>query len=143
MSPYRDTRPYVGLNPMRLQNAPGSRIDPPVSLPNATAASSAATAAAEPPLDPPGTRSRSYGLRVTPSAEFSHELPIANSSMFVLPTGTQPASSRRPTAVAVYGATQCSRILLPHVVRVPVKHILSLTAIGTPAIGRSSPARTR
>src|SRR5215469_7222687 len=99
MRPYRDTRPYVGLNPMRLQNAPGSRIDPPVSLPSATAASNAATAAAEPPLEPPGTRVRSYGLRVTPSAEFSHELPIANSSQFALPIGTQPASSKRATAV--------------------------------------------
>ena len=91
----------------------------------------------------PGTRPGSYGLRVTPSAEFSHELPIANSSRFVLPIGMQPASRRRATAVAVYGATQCSRILLPAVVRVPVKHMLSLTASGTPASGRCSPAATR
>src|SRR5580700_2874183 len=124
-------RPYVGLKPMRLQNAPGSRMDPPVSLPKPMAASRAATAAADPPLEPPGTRERSYGLRVTPSAEFSHELPIANSSRFVFPIGMQPASSIRATAVAVYGAIQCSRILLPHVVRVAVRHMLSLTASGT------------
>src|SRR5208283_4544209 len=116
MSPYLETRPYVGLKPTRLQNAAGSRIEPPVSLPIPIAASQAATDAAEPPLEPPGTRVRSYGFFVTPSAEFSHELPIANSSMFALPIGTQPASSKRCTAVAVYGATHCSRILLPAVV---------------------------
>ena len=71
------------------------------------------------PSNRPARASRSYGLRVTPSAEFSHELPIANSSMFALPIGTAPASSSRATAVAVYGAVQCSEILLPHVVRVP------------------------
>ncbi len=47
--------------------------------------SSAATAAAEPPLEPPGIRSRSQGFRVTPKKEVSVEEPMANSSMFVLP----------------------------------------------------------
>ena len=50
-------------------------------------------------------------MRVTPSAEFSHELPIANSSQFAFPIGIAPASSIRATAVAVYGATQCSKNL--------------------------------
>ena len=44
-----------------------------------------ATAAAEPPLEPPGTRSGATGLRTGPNAEFSVEEPIANSSQFVLP----------------------------------------------------------
>ena len=57
----------------------------------------AATAAAEPPEEPPGTRSRSQGLCVGKYAEFSVEEPIANSSMLVLPTMTAPASSRRST----------------------------------------------
>ena len=42
----------------------GWRIEPPVSVPSASGASPAATAAAEPPLEPPGMRSRSQGLRV-------------------------------------------------------------------------------
>jgi len=54
-----------------------------------------ATAAAEPAEEPPGTRSRAQGLCVGPKAEFSPEEPIANSSMFVLPTITKPASSSR------------------------------------------------
>jgi hypothetical protein len=61
----------------------------------------AATDAAEPPDDPPGTRSVSHGLRAAPNAEFSFDEPIANSSQLVLPTTTAPASSKRSTAVAV------------------------------------------
>jgi hypothetical protein len=61
----------------------------------------AATAAADPPEDPPGTRPVSQGLRTGPNAEFSFDEPIANSSQLVLPTTTPPAASRRSTAVAV------------------------------------------
>ena len=41
--------------PVKLQKAAGWRIDPPVSVPVAAGASSADTAAAEPPELPPGT----------------------------------------------------------------------------------------
>ena len=61
----------------------------------------AATAAADPPDDPPGTRDVSCGLRVGPKAEFSVELPMANSSRLVLPTTAAPAASSLVTAVAV------------------------------------------
>ena len=54
--------------------------------------SSAATAAAEPPEEPPGMRVVSHGLRVAPNAEFSVELPIANSSMFNRPKRIAPAA---------------------------------------------------
>ena len=91
-SPKRLTRPYVGFIPTQPQNAPGCRIDPPVSEPSATIASPAPTAAADPPDEPPGTRSRSQGLPVRKNAECSVEEPIANSSMFVLPTITAPAT---------------------------------------------------
>src|ERR1039458_7880379 len=60
-------------------------MDPPVSDPSATAAVPCATAAAEPPLDPPGTRSCASGLRTGPNAEFSFDDPMANSSQLVLP----------------------------------------------------------
>ncbi len=63
----------------------------------------AATAAAEPPEEPPGTRARSHGLRVGLKALFSVDEPIANSSMFVLPTTIAPAASSRATAVAAKG----------------------------------------
>lgn len=54
----------MGFRPTTPHKDAGWRIDPPVSEPSEQIASSAATEAAEPPLDPPGTRSRSQGLRV-------------------------------------------------------------------------------
>ena len=66
----------------------------------ATGAMSAATQAAEPPLEPPGARVTSQGLRTGPNAEFSLEPPIANSSMFVLPTITASAARKRATTSA-------------------------------------------
>ena len=82
-------------------SAAGWRIEPPVSVPIAHGASPAATAAALPPEDPPGTRSRSHGLRTGPKAEFSLEDPIANSSWLVFASSAAPASLSRDTAVAV------------------------------------------
>lgn len=87
------------------QKLPGWRIDPPVSLPSDNVAMPAATAAAEPPEDPPGTRSRSQGLLVVPKYEVSVDEPNANSSIFVLPRQMPPASSVLATQVAVNGLT--------------------------------------
>ena len=55
----------VGFKPTTPQQAAGCRIEPPVSVPNAPGHWPEATAAAEPPDDPPGVRVRSHGLRVT------------------------------------------------------------------------------
>jgi hypothetical protein len=104
-SPYRETRPYEGLMPTTPQNAAGQRTDPPVSLPSARSASPAATAAADPPEEPPGTRSGSWGFRVGPNSDVSVVVPIPNSSMLALPTTVAPASSSRSTTVASYGGT--------------------------------------
>ena len=64
--PYRETAPYVGFMPTIPQSAAGWRIEPPVSVPIAQGAVPPATAAADPPDEPPGTRSRSHGLRTGP-----------------------------------------------------------------------------
>src|SRR4051794_29200897 len=100
MRPYRDTRPYDGLKPTTPQSAAGWRIEPPVSEPSDSGTICAATAAADPPLEPPGVRSSAHGFRVGPNAEFSVEDPIANSSQLVLPTMTAPAASSRSTTPA-------------------------------------------
>ena len=76
----------MGFSPTVPQKAEGSLTEPPVSVPTAALAMPAATAAAEPPLEPPGTRSRSHGLRVVWKADDSVVEPMANSSRFVLPT---------------------------------------------------------
>ena len=86
--------------PTTPHRAAGWRIEPPVSEPRASGTKPAATAAAEPPDDPPGTRPVSWGLRVGPKAEVSVEEPMANSSMLVLPTTTAPAARSRVTTVA-------------------------------------------
>ena len=95
----------------------------------------AATATADPPLDPPGMRSSAHGLFAGPNAEFSVDDPIANSSQLVLPTMTAPAACSRSTTVASYGGTNVSRIRDDAVVRMPRVQMLSLSATGTPASG--------
>jgi len=91
--------------PTTPQKAAGWRIDPPVSDPSASGVMRAATATADPPLDPPGTRSGFHGLRDGPNAQFSVDDPIENSSQIVLPTMTAPAASNFSTTVASYGGT--------------------------------------
>ena len=48
--------------PTTPQNAAGWRIEPPVSEPSENKTSPAATAAADPPDEPPGTVSRFHGF---------------------------------------------------------------------------------
>jgi hypothetical protein len=86
--------------PVTPQRAAGCRIEPPVSVAVAAGASRAATAAAEPPEEPPGTMAGFHGLRTAPNQLVSFEEPIANSSMFALPSITVPASFSRATTVA-------------------------------------------
>ena len=93
----RETRPRLGLSPTSPQHAAGIRIEPPPSLPCATGSIPAATAAAAPPDEPPGVRSRSQGLRVAPLWRGSVVGRIPNSGMFVVPTTTNPASRSRRT----------------------------------------------
>src|SRR5687768_11439950 len=96
-TPQREQRPYVGLTPTVPVNAAGWRIDPPVSVAVAPRQRRAATAAAEPPDEPPGTRCapsmapasplawtfeplRRQGETTGPKALVSFEEPMANSS---------------------------------------------------------------
>src|SRR5580704_8531994 len=103
----------------------------------ASGASYAATAAAEPPDEPPGILSRSHGLRLAPNAEFSVEEPMANSSMLVLPMMIAPACFSRCVIVASYGGCQPCRMREPQVVGMPTVVNTSLTAAGTPTSGAS------
>jgi hypothetical protein len=76
-----------------------------VSAPSVKSAGAPAPAAAEPPLEPPGTREVSRGFLVGPYDENSVEEPMPNSSMFSMPSRTAPASFSRAVAVASYGGT--------------------------------------
>ena len=64
-------RPWVTLSPKHPHNAAGTRTEPPVSVPTATGVIPAATAAAEPPEEPPGEVARSHGFRTGPKWGFS------------------------------------------------------------------------
>src|SRR2546426_3011902 len=118
--------------------AAGWRIEPPVSVPRAHSARPAATAAALPPEEPPGTRFRSHGLSTAPKVEFSFDDPIANSSWLVFASSAAPAPVRRETAVAVYGGRYPSRIREPDWLGTPSVQNRSLTASGRPPRGCES-----
>src|SRR5262245_41548727 len=83
--------------------AAGCRIDPPVSVAVAARHRLAATAADEPPEEPPGTRlafeppcapERRQGFTTGPKRLVSFDEPMANSSQLSLPSITAPASHR-------------------------------------------------
>ena len=94
------TRPKVGFIPTSPQCAAGRRIEPPASVPKASAPMPAATALTAPPEDPPGVRSRSQGERVLPYTKL-FEIPLhANSEQFVMPIITAPSSLSLATAHA-------------------------------------------
>src|SRR5438105_13746791 len=112
--------------PQMPVKAAGWRIEPPVSVPVAAGAMRAATAAAEPPEEPPGTRAVSHGFRTAPKCEVSLDEPIANSSILHLPSSTAPACANCSITCASYGLTKLASILEPHVVRIPRVQRMSL-----------------
>jgi hypothetical protein len=65
----------VGLSPTTPQQAAGIRMEPPVSDPSAASASPAASAAADPPLEPPAVRSGAIGFGTVPKCGFCDVTP--------------------------------------------------------------------
>ena len=74
-------------------------MEPPPSLACANGTMPLATAAAEPPLDPPGERLVSQGLWVAPQASGSVVGTLPSSGLLVRPAITKPASRKRLTNV--------------------------------------------
>jgi len=81
--------------------------------------SPAATAAAAPPLDPPGVKSVFQGLRVTPKTRLSVTPFQPNSGVFVRPMTIIPAARSRRTAGQSTSVTFFSKSFEPNVVRDP------------------------
>jgi hypothetical protein len=90
-------RPKLGLWPTRPLKDAGMRVEPPPSLAVARGTSPPATAAALPPLEPPGVRVGSHALRVVPQALVRVNCSVPNSGAAVLPIGMAPAARRRAT----------------------------------------------
>src|SRR5699024_8378949 len=89
------TSPHVGLIPQTPVKLAGIRMDPPPSVPVASGPIPAATAAAAPPLEPPGVVDRSHGFLVTPVSGLSVTPFHAISGVVVFPTKTAPCSRSR------------------------------------------------
>ena len=136
------TRPRCGLSPNRPHQLEGRRIDPPPSPPIPAATIPDATAAAVPPLEPAGDRSRSHGFRVQPCAAVSVKGQIPNSGIRVLPMITAPASRRRVTTSESARAGVVTDAP-PNAVGTPRTSFSSLIAIGTPCSGPAgAPSRS-
>src|SRR5258705_8100837 len=117
------------------------RIEPPPSPPVASATTPAATNAAEPPLEPPGVRDVSQGLRVMPVSG-PWVMPFhPNSGVAVLQKNTAPASRRRPEpgGSSVLGAPGVP--VEPKRIGQPPTWAVSLISTGTPASGPSGATR--
>src|SRR3954452_10270706 len=135
---YSGTRPYVGLSATVPVKAAGIRTDPPPSVPTDQAPMPSATAAADPPLEPPGVVARSQGLRVTLYLNESVTPFQENSGVVVLPRMTAPASRSRATDGASSSHGPASSInVLPRSVGQPRVHNASLIDVGTPSAGPS------
>src|SRR3954447_5292523 len=98
--PVRGTTPGVLRIPTRLQNDDGTRIEPPQSVPMPTVPRFAATAAAVPALDPPGSCSSAYGFFVSLLTDENENHDVAKSGSVVLARMIAPASRSLRTMTA-------------------------------------------
>src|SRR5688572_5411620 len=141
--------PTVGLSPTIPQYVAGETIEPFVSVPTATEQRFAATAAAEPELEPEVFRSRAYGFRVNPPRALHplverDERKFAHSLRLVLPRITAPASRRRCTRNASRIGREPTSASEPAVVSIlSAVSILSFSRMGIPCIGPRSSLRFR
>ena len=129
------TLPQDGLKPKAPQKAAGMRIEPAPSVPWARAPRPAATAAAAPPLEPPGVRPWRQGLWVGPQTRLPESPFHPSSGVFVLPRRTMPASRRRSVRGASKSGTQSAVSSEPRVVRMPRVAVRSFRDPGMPASG--------
>src|SRR5262245_19475915 len=136
--PARLTRPTLGLSPTMPLMEDGQTIEPSVSVPIAAGTIPAATATAEPELEPHGLRIASCALTVCPPTALHPDTDIverkfAHSERFALPTITAPAARRCATRGASRPVTLFASASDPAVVgNAPAVSMLSFTRIGMP-----------
>ena len=112
------------------------RIEPPPSLAVANVRMLPATAAADPPDEPPGVRSSCQGFLVVPWRIVRVTLTPPNSDAVVCPASTAPPRSRmRCTIVEVEVAMRSANGTEAIVNGQPATVSSSLTPIGTPPNG--------
>ena len=133
-------RPYVAFRPNRPLKAAGPRMEPPPSLPVAIGRRPPATAAAVPPDDPPGVRSRFQGLRVVPCNSVEVQLMPPNSGAAVCAASTAPVARRRDNDVSSWSDTRSRKMTEASVCGHPSTFSSSFTPKGTPPKGRETSA---
>ncbi len=105
-TPASETSPRVGLIADVPERADGMRSEPAVSVPVAAGTIRAASAAAEPPLEPPAERSSAHGFPT-----WSVVPPIASSCVCRWPSRMAPeAESRAHTALSAFGMSSRTRL---------------------------------
>ena len=133
-------RPYVAFRPNSPLKPAGPRMEPPPSLPVPIGRRPPATAAAVPPDDPPGVRSRFQGLRVVPCNSVEVQLMPPNSGAAVWAVSTAPAARRRDSDVSSWSDTRSLKMIEASVYGHPSTFSSSLTPKGTPPKGSETSA---
>src|SRR5262245_9749977 len=130
--------------PNSPQQDAGMRIEPPPSPPPAIGTIRLATAAADPPLDPPLMRSVFHGFRVGPNSSGSVYGVSPSSGVPVFPSATSPVLRNRVNSSLSWPGPQPSRKRDPQRIGSPATSSdKSLIRNGTPRNGPSgSPAAT-
>ena len=138
-------RPELGFSVATPHSAAGHRSDPVPSEPWATATMPLATAAAGPPLDPPGERARSHGFLVGSNPAGSVVAPMDSCGHAALPTTEYPTCSKA-SASAVVAAEELPasrKAATPTQCGVPaISWPASFSRMGTPSPGRSKSGAT-
>src|SRR5579859_1767866 len=132
------TRPRVGFSPTRPHSLAGMRMEPPPSLACATGTRPAATAAAEPPDEPPVECPVSHGLRAGGKLRASVVTVVPSSGTLVRPSGTNPAARNWDARndVTGIGTSRIGPTPYEHGSPATVQP-MSLNRIGTPRNGPS------
>src|SRR5215831_10544101 len=112
-------RARVGFRPNSPHALAGTRIEPPPSLPWATATMPLATAAAAPPDDPPLECSTCHGLRDGGKPFASVVMVVPSSGELVRPNATKPARWNSVARYDVTGQTTSRRAATPNDVGSP------------------------
>ena len=124
------TRPNVGLWPTTPQKEAGMRIEPPPSLPRAIGTAPEATAAPEPPLEPPATRVRSRGCGDAVQLVLGHaakaQLGVGRAAHDVRARPAEPTHHHR-----VLGRDEVRERREPRVARSPFIQMMSMPRPGS------------
>ena len=137
MIPRTGIRPCVGLTEHTPHSDAGMRSDPAVSVPSAAGTMPQASAAADPPLEPPAEWSSARGFPT-----WSVVPPAANSWVCKCPARTMPAAASRAQAMESRCATCCSSTRLDAVTGRPATANRSFRPTGMPqSSGAELPSR--